>query len=204
MTTDTRTDALIEVLAGIHPGDLREATPAVASSLRRTFGPQADAVLSSGWLLAQAGVQTRDRDEIWAALDWALWGHGIGNAVREPMADVMLAALSDDQHQQALTLFDDWKARRGHPSNLYIELREQQNTLVEAAKTACAALSVALRYADGTTPDNTDKVVELAGANQALAGLEQVVSDAARAESWRTPLPEMRAAVAAAKAHDDF
>jgi hypothetical protein len=156
-------------------------------------------VLSSPWLLAQAGVQTRARDEVWSALDWTLWAHGIGDAAREPMADAMLAALSDEQHQQALELFAHWKARRDHPSTPYIELREHQNALVEAAETAVAALNVALRYADGTLPNNQDKAAELAGANQASKDLERAIAATAAAEAQRTPLSTMRAAAAASK-----
>lgn len=54
-------------------------------------------------------------DELWSLLDWSLWGSGIGDALREQIADATLAAITPEQHERALTLIATWHESGHHP-----------------------------------------------------------------------------------------
>ncbi len=54
-----------------------------------------------------------ERDELWSILDWTLWGNGMDDVFREPIADKMVAALTDEEHAQALEIIAAWQERRG-------------------------------------------------------------------------------------------
>lgn len=64
---------------------------------------------------------TSERGPLWSALDWCLWGVGLGDRLREPMADAMLAALPPEQRAQAEELIAWWSEKRGGPvgENVY-------------------------------------------------------------------------------------
>jgi hypothetical protein len=51
--------------------------------------------------------------ELWQVLDWSLWGNGLADVLRFPMADVMVAALTDEQREQAEACIKAWHERRG-------------------------------------------------------------------------------------------
>lgn len=38
---------------------------------------------------------------LWSLLDWSFWGAGMADTIREPLADVMLAAVPDNVRAQA-------------------------------------------------------------------------------------------------------
>lgn len=67
------------------------------------------------------------RDELWSVLDWTLWGAGMADTFREPIADKMVAALTDDERAQALRLIQRWRGLRGDPQDrlLYEQLRDE-------------------------------------------------------------------------------
>lgn len=54
--------------------------------------------------------------DVWSAIDWTLWGHGLGDELRERMADTMLAAVSTQDLNDAVRVFAAWKERRGFPT----------------------------------------------------------------------------------------
>lgn len=53
------------------------------------------------------------KTELWQVLDWSLWGNGLADVLRFPMADVMVAALSEEQREQAEACIKAWHERRG-------------------------------------------------------------------------------------------
>lgn len=52
-------------------------------------------------------------DELWSLLDWSMWGAGMGDVLREPLADAMTAAISDRQRADALRIMKWWTEDRG-------------------------------------------------------------------------------------------
>ncbi|KAB8186940.1 hypothetical protein FH608_046480 [Nonomuraea phyllanthi] len=50
--------------------------------------------------------------ELWSLLDWSLWGAGMADVFREPLADTMLAAVPDNVRQHAEAIMADFKKRR--------------------------------------------------------------------------------------------
>lgn len=73
----------------------------------------------------------RERDELWSILDWTLWGNGMADTFREPIADKMCAALTDDERAQALSIIAAWQERRGphamHPAREEIARLQADN-----------------------------------------------------------------------------
>lgn len=76
---------------------------------------------------ARALLPQREPSDLWNSLDWMLWGVGMGDTFREPLADKMIAAISDEEFAQAEALIRDWNERRGGPAerNLFAELRAE-------------------------------------------------------------------------------
>lgn len=73
----------------------------------------------------------RERDVLWQSLDWMLWGVGIGDTFREPLADKMIAALSTEEFEKAQVLIRQWNDYRGgpHERNLYADLKAERDAL---------------------------------------------------------------------------
>ncbi len=61
-------------------------------------------------LLGKPGIK---RDEFWSLLDWSMWGSGFGDTLREPIADAMVAAISEQQHADALRIMEWWEKDKG-------------------------------------------------------------------------------------------
>ena len=51
--------------------------------------------------------------ELWQVLDWSLWGNGLGDALREAIADTAVAAITDEQRDTAEACIKAWHVRRG-------------------------------------------------------------------------------------------
>lgn len=65
-------------------------------------------------------------DSLRYALDWAMWGHGMGDTFRGPLIERMLAGVPVADRAQAQALITDWLARRGPgDSALFTHLRTQ-------------------------------------------------------------------------------
>lgn len=60
-----------------------------------------------------AAAPAVEPDELWSCIDWALWGAGLGDTLREPIADAAIRAMTPEQHQQAIDAMARWKERRG-------------------------------------------------------------------------------------------
>ena len=90
--------------------------------------PSQAATEAHGAAPAQAPVE---RDDLWSAIDWTLWGSGMGDTFREPLADKMLAALDREERAQALAIMVDWRGRRGKQASLaaYEDLKAEQAEL---------------------------------------------------------------------------
>jgi len=75
-------------------------------------GAQVPPVQTTGH--AETTVADEHREtELWQVLDWSLWGNGLADILRFPMADVMVAALSEEQRDQAEACIKAWHERRG-------------------------------------------------------------------------------------------
>lgn len=61
-------------------------------------------------LLGKPGIE---RDEFWSLLDWSMWGSGFGDTLREPIADAACAAITEQQHADALRIMEWWEKDRG-------------------------------------------------------------------------------------------
>lgn len=71
-------------------------------------------------------ADTEARRRLWTMLDWALWGHGVGDELRERAATLMVDALPAPMRVQLVGLFEWWRGRRGGvPSQPYEELRAE-------------------------------------------------------------------------------
>jgi hypothetical protein len=93
----------------------------------------------------------RERDELWSAMDWTLWGQGMADFVREPMADVMVAALDDEQHALAVALIEQTaNGYKGLPimQSLYVEMRRENERLNAVVESVVNALDKAEKDAD--------------------------------------------------------
>lgn len=74
----------------------------------------------------RAAANPPGRGPLWSAIDWTLWGHGVGDELREHAADLMVASLSPDLRKQLTDLFTWWKERRGAlPHEQYAKLRAE-------------------------------------------------------------------------------
>jgi hypothetical protein len=64
-------------------------------------------------------AQQEERRRIWSSIEWGLWGSGLGDVLREPVAATMVDALSDEQVTDVHTTMAAWqehKAKQGsHP-----------------------------------------------------------------------------------------
>lgn len=76
----------------------------------------------------------RERAELFRSLDWMLWGVGMGDVFREPLADKMVAALSDAEFDQAQDLIRWWDERRGGPRerNLFVWIKAERDAALAA------------------------------------------------------------------------
>lgn len=72
-----------------------------------------------------------DRSEnarhLWSAIDWTLWGHGLNDVTREPIATAMVDAIPADDIDRIVPVMLAWKARRGWPAlhEEYAQLRDE-------------------------------------------------------------------------------
>lgn len=85
----------------------------------------------------------RERAELWRSLDWMLWGVGMGDVFREPLADKMVAALSDAEFDQAQDLIRWWDERRGGPRerNLFVGIKAERDAALAAIERIRQAVS---------------------------------------------------------------
>lgn len=85
--------------------------------------------------------ETRET-ELWQVLDWSLWGNGLADVLRFPMADVMVAALTEEQREQAEACIKAWHERRGPSMAVGVgtALERERNTLRAAYEYLAAAV----------------------------------------------------------------
>lgn len=77
------------------------------------------------------------RDRLWSLLDWALWGWGLADTLREPAADLMVAALTPEMRAKIVGVMEWWEATRGNASrDRYDELTARLAALAADPDTA--------------------------------------------------------------------
>jgi len=106
-----------------------DAIDKAAEALHAAITAAAKSLIGSTPTAAMPGPT--ERDALWHALDWCLWGVGLGDTFREPLADKMVGALNSAERAQALALIADWRERRGGPNGLaaYADLRAENERL---------------------------------------------------------------------------
>ncbi|MFE2323621.1 hypothetical protein ACFXD5_06805 [Streptomyces sp. NPDC059385] len=86
---------------------------------------------------AAAAESAVEHSELWSLIDWSLWGSGMGDTFRETLADQFIAAITPEQHQQALELIRWWTEDRGREPLGRRRYEDQQRRLKRALR-ACA------------------------------------------------------------------
>lgn len=124
-------DACDDLVRAYHARDANSVPPAVIEAVRVALGQPVGPIVDGDALREHA-------EDLWSALDWTLWGHGLGNVLRERMADTMLAALPAADLDQALQLMRVWKERRGYPvlHEQFAQLRSEVATMAADALSA--------------------------------------------------------------------
>lgn len=77
-----------------------------------------------------------EHTELWSLIDWSLWGSGMGDVFREQLADQFIAAITPEQHAQALELIRWWTEDRGREPLGRRSYEDQQRRLHRALR-AC-------------------------------------------------------------------
>lgn len=84
-----------------------------------------------------------EHTELWSLIDWSLWGSGMGDVFREQLADQFIAALTPEQHEQALRLMHAWEdaghwptGRRGYEDHQRRLRRALRAVAAERAQSA--------------------------------------------------------------------
>lgn len=77
-------------------------------------------------------------DELWSLLDWTFWGAGMGDVLREPLADAMTAAITPEQRADALRVMAAWHASGREPvgRRAYEALKAERDRLLAEVETA--------------------------------------------------------------------
>lgn len=77
------------------------------------------------------GVEQRET-ELWQVLDWSLWGNGLGDVLREAIADKALASLSVEERETAERCIKALHERRGPSAAVGegTELQRQRDLLL--------------------------------------------------------------------------
>jgi hypothetical protein len=78
-----------------------------------------------------------EHTELWSLIDWSLWGSGMGDTFREQLADQFIAAITPEQHAQALELIRWWTEDCGREPLGRRRYEDQQRRLHRALR-ACA------------------------------------------------------------------
>lgn len=77
----------------------------------------------------QAARTTAEHGPLWSLLDWSLWGAGMGDTFREPLADTMLAAVPTETVTQAEAVMAEFIERRGIEKTGVTVYQEQRDEL---------------------------------------------------------------------------
>lgn len=113
--------------------------------------------------------------ELWTLLDWSLWGAGLADTLRFPMASTMVAAVPAEVRAQAEAVMAAWLKFRGveSPSRTNAELRAD----LERSRSECAVLTAKVEAAEAKAAewDLTDEQIEMIAAD---------ISPLRRAEKW--------------------
>ncbi|WP_282696298.1 hypothetical protein [Streptomyces sp. CC208A] len=153
-----RHEEAIDFLAALHRSNLAH----VASKL----GDERDARRKAEAELA-AEREPRppvevEHTELWSLIDWTLWGSGMGDVFREQLADQFIAALTPEQHAQALELIRWWTEDRGREPLGRRRYEDQQRRLHRAVRAVAAERAQAEGYRR-TIRRLTDQLLDATG-----------------------------------------
>lgn len=76
------------------------------------------------------------RGALWSLLDWSLWGAGMADVFREPLANTMLAAVPNNVCRHAEAIMADFKQRRGITRTGVDVYHEQRDEIAQLRETA--------------------------------------------------------------------
>lgn len=104
-----------------------------------------------------------ERTELWHLIDWSLWGSGMGDVFREQLADQFIAAITPEQHSQALKLIHAWEDN-GHIPTGRRNYEDQQRRLHRALR-AVARLRAEAHGQARVISRLTDQLLDATGHN---------------------------------------
>ncbi|MFE0699157.1 hypothetical protein [Streptomyces sp. NPDC058872] len=102
-----------------------------------------------------------EHTELWSLIDWSLWGSGMGDVFREQLADQFIAAITSEQHAQALRLIDAWTESGRLPLGRRC-YEDQQRRLHRALRAVAAERRQAAAYRR-TISRLTDQLLDTTG-----------------------------------------
>lgn len=102
-----------------------------------------------------------EHTELWSLIDWSLWGSGMGDTFREQLADQFIAAITPDQHDQALRLIQAWTDSGREPIGR-LRYEDQQRRLHRALK-ACRRYRAEAAVQQRVTRRLTDQLLDATG-----------------------------------------
>ena len=114
-------------------------------------------------------------DELWSLLDWTFWGAGMGDVLREPLADAMVASITPEQRADALRVMAAWEESGRVPvgRRAYEELKAERDRL------AAALRKVLGTFGRMVTPHNGE-----------VLGYQGPAIDPAMYDQWRAVLDQ--------------
>lgn len=130
------------------------------------------------YLNAQGDEDVPDaHKKLWSILDWAFWGHGVRDTLRERAAAMMVLALPTDLRAELLKIFAAWKEHRGAlPLEPYEELRDRTLAAEKARSELANRLAAAERERDRLAGDLERVTAQRDEARARLDGLDAVVA----------------------------
>ena len=116
-------------------------------------------------------------DELWRLLDWCFWGAGMGDVLREPLADTMTAAISDGQRADALRIMTWWTEDRGRKPIGRWQYEEDKRRIKRLAL-ACARYRAELAEQHAVLDRQTEQLFDAIGYQPDERALLQAVRPA--------------------------
>lgn len=175
-----RHETAVDFLAAIQRANLNNALDQAYSE--RMARLKAEAELASAKSAPVPVVV--EHTELWNLIDWSLWGSGMGDVFREQLADQFIAAITPEQHDQALRLMHAWEDA-GHWPTGRRGYEDHQRRLRRALRAVAAERAQSAAYRR-TIRQLTDQLLDATGyqgepllpAAQALLGINVKEADA--------------------------
>ncbi|MFD9047632.1 hypothetical protein [Streptomyces zaomyceticus] len=150
-------EATVDFLAVLHQANVADVEAELTKEriARRKVEAELAAVVAPAPIVVE-------HSELWSLIDWSLWGSGMGDVFREQLADQFIAALTPEQHAQALELIRWWTEDRGREPLGRRRYEDQQRRLHRALR-AVARLRAEAAVQQRVTRRLTDQLLAATG-----------------------------------------